>query len=45
MPSIDELIPRPTVEQQKAFIENSWINKEEDNVDPDVVDDDDDIPF
>jgi hypothetical protein len=36
---IDELVTRPTAEEQKAFIEKNWINvKEESNVDNDAID-------
>ena len=35
---IDELIPRQSPEEQKAFIEQAWINKEEDNVDKESID-------
>ena len=54
---IDELIPRQDAEEQKAFIEQNWINKEEGNTDSEAVDEfvtadaspkddfDDDIPF
>lgn len=46
---IDELIPRPTAEQQKEFIEKAWINvkAEEENTDTDATDsfDDDDVAF
>ena len=51
MPSIDEVIPRPTSEQQKAFIQTAWLaTEEESNTDKDaagkVADGfDDDIPF
>jgi hypothetical protein len=46
MPNIDELVPRPTAEQQKAFIENAWLSKEEENVDEEVADEfEKDIPF
>jgi hypothetical protein len=36
---IDELIPRQTPEQQKAFIEQAWFAEEESNVDNDSIDD------
>ena len=48
MKSIDELIPRPTAEQQKLFIETAWIEgeKPESNVDKQaLLDFDEDIPF
>jgi len=35
---IDELIPRQDAEEQKAFIESNWVNKQEENVDTDSVD-------
>jgi len=39
MKSIDELIPRQTPEQQKAFIEQAWFgDKEETNVDSEAID-------
>jgi hypothetical protein len=38
MKPIDDLIPRPTPEEQKAFIERNWMNKEEENVDKEAVD-------
>jgi len=46
--SIDAIIPRPTAEAQKAFIDQAWLSgaEEEKNVDPAAVDElDDDIPF
>ena len=45
---IDELIPRPTSEEQKAFIEKNWVNKEEENADTEAVDElseAEDVPF
>lgn len=54
---IDELLPRQDAEEQKAFIEQNWVNKEEENTDSEAVDEfasddskpkndfDDDIPF
>lgn len=45
---IDELIPRPTPEQQKAFIEQAWFSKEEENVDKEAIselDTEEDVPF
>lgn len=47
MPSIDEVIPRPTADQQHAFIKTAWLEPEaETNVDSDAADGfDDDIPF
>jgi len=51
MPPIEELVPRPTPEQQKAFIEQAWFSKDDEketNVDSDAIaelDTDDDIPF
>ena len=36
--AIDELIPRQDAEEQKAFIESNWVNKEEENVDDDSID-------
>jgi len=49
MKSIDEVVPRLTAEQQKDFIENAWVNpQEEENVDDDaakeVAEEVDDIP-
>jgi len=49
-PSIDELVPRLTADQQHAFIKTAWLGeaetKEETNVDKKATDDfDDDIPF
>lgn len=36
---IDELVPRPSAEDQKLFIEKNWINvQEESNVDNDAID-------
>ena len=35
---IDELIHRQTPEEQLAFIESNWLNKQEDNVDNEAVD-------
>ena len=46
--TIDELIPRPTPDEQHAFIKSAWLEgqKEEPNVDPAATDSfDDDIPF
>jgi len=55
--SIDDLIPRPDAEEQKAFIEQNWVNKQEENTDSEAIDEfdaaekpkkdtfDDDIPF
>lgn len=38
MKSIDDLVPRPSADDQKSFIENSWINeKEESNVDKEAI--------
>lgn len=34
---IDELVPRQTAEQQKAFIENAWFSNDEENVDDDAA--------
>jgi hypothetical protein len=50
MRPIDEVIPRPTPEQQKEFIERAWFSDTESNVDEDAVDDldatgTDDVPF
>lgn len=46
MKPIDELIPRQTPEQQKAFIEQAWFAKEESNVDEEAVSElDEDAPF
>jgi hypothetical protein len=50
MRPIDELVPRPTAEQQKAFIEQAWFSSksatEEKNVDKEAIDEfEDDIPF
>jgi hypothetical protein len=52
MPSIDEVLPRQTPEQQKAFIETAWLNasENESNVDDDAAKAaadgfDEDIPF
>jgi hypothetical protein len=52
---IDELIPRPTPDEQKAFIERMWLNKdkEEENADKEAIDElsdtpktgTDDVPF
>jgi len=54
---IDELIPRQDAEEQKAFIESNWLNKEEENADKESINEfdtpaekpkndfDDDIPF
>lgn len=48
---IDELVPRQTAEQQKAFIENAWFSNDEENVDDaatDALDTDsekEDVPF
>jgi hypothetical protein len=53
---IDELLPRQDAEEQKAFIEQNWVNKEETNTDSEAVDEfesadkpnndfDDDIAF
>ena len=38
MKPIDELIPRQTPEQQKAFIEQAWFGKEESNVSNEAID-------
>ena len=35
---IDEMVPRMTADQQKAFIESAWLNIEEDNADKEAVD-------
>ena len=35
---IEEVVPRQTPEQQKAFIESAWFSKEEDNVDKEAID-------
>lgn len=46
--SIDEIVPRVTSDEQKAFIEQAWINgeAEETNADADAESEfDDDIPF
>lgn len=48
MKPIDELVPRPTPEEQKAFIEKNWFTKEEEeeNNDDNVAEEfDDDIPM
>lgn len=47
MKPIDELIPRPTPEEQKAFIEKNWINPQtEENADEDATKEfDEDRPF
>jgi hypothetical protein len=37
MKSIDEMMPRMTPEEQKAFIESAWINGEEENHDREAV--------
>ena len=37
MKSIDEMIPRMTAEDQKAFIESAWINTEEQGADREAV--------
>jgi len=39
---IDELIPRQDSEEQKAFIEQNWVNKEESNTDKEAIDEFDD---
>ena len=36
--SIDDLIPRPSAEEQQAFIEANWINQEEENTDNEAID-------
>ena len=39
MKTIDELVPRPSPDDQKAFIENSWINVDnESNTDAEAID-------
>ena len=35
---IDELLPRQDSEEQKAFIEQAWVNKEEENTDSEAID-------
>lgn len=47
MKPVEELFPRPTPEEQKAFIESIWFSEEnkEEELDADVVDTMDDIPF
>lgn len=53
MRPIDELIPRPTAEEQKAFIEQAWFSKAEENVDEEAIDElsdakakfEEDVPF
>lgn len=48
---IDDLVPRPTAEDQKAFILNNWINVEEKNTDAEAISElsddkeDEDDPF
>lgn len=48
---IDEVVPRQTPEQQKAFIESAWLSKEEENVDKEAIDElndselEEDAPF
>jgi hypothetical protein len=45
---IDQLVPRMSAEEQRAFIEQAWMgDKEESNVDTEAVNelDDEDIPF
>lgn len=39
MPPIDELVPRPTPEEQKEFIERMFLNVEETETDDEAVDD------
>lgn len=38
MRPIDELVPRPTPEQQKEFIQRAWFAQEESNVDNEAID-------
>jgi hypothetical protein len=50
LPSIDEVLPRPTPEQQHAFIKQAWLEPEaeaESNIDDDAVEgmEEDDKPF
>ena len=50
MPPIDEILPRPTADQQHEFIKKAWLEpetKEEDNVDPAAAAgiDEEDVPF
>ena len=43
---IDELIPRPTADEQLAFIKQAWLEKEEENTDKEVESEfEEDIPF